>query len=312
MTQRPIIYHRSEITGLNYGAYYLYPEFTPEELIAIMSHMYDFIYMAGELVKNMICPDRYIDIIVSAEQPDHIDGVSYTNTIIIYPLLVLQLQPCNLWFSDLLLTICHEIYHCVLLQDNVKYSTDDEYNSIVEKQTDYMAFKFIQENRFILESKLGVSIDLVGILKVNFGDNDHYKRVVPFFKHMDGIEYMSMRDVWLDCITAGNPKGLYPDFIENFDKSNNIDIKVFYILGDDVYSIPDGYMIEDTIKVNGIFEVPCRDFMDIRLFRKGTLNTSWTDTIPKLTVYHNEEGDHMHIIVIYHVEKRVPFFKKPV
>lgn len=41
-----------------------------DEVIKILSMLYDFIYAGFELISSMICPDRDIQLIISAEDPD--------------------------------------------------------------------------------------------------------------------------------------------------------------------------------------------------------------------------------------------------
>lgn len=275
-----------------------------DEVIKILSMLYDFIYAGFELISSMICPDRDIQLIISAEDPDGLDAFSFINTIVIYPLVIIEVCPRSTWNTIILIDIAHELYHCLLDQDQMNYNKDRNVYNIVESQTQYMALQFMIQNRVILESKLGVCIDVNAIYRTS-------KECIPFVLDPNGIKFMDIKKLWMKLILLGNHCGDVYDEVSNIlDKYDNVLLTIIYANIDDKNIISE-YCLDYTVKENGKYLIVDNEFMDIRFDSAGSYNHN---NLPNPIFVINYTEQDPNTVIIYeaiNVQNRIPFFIKP-
>lgn len=273
--------------------------------IKLFGWMYDLAYKTFEIVKDMIAPGRDINIIVSADEADgDVCGIAYINLIVIYPIVILKTYPSTLWNTCIINTVCHELYHCVLIQDSCKYDNDDNYNNLIESQTEYMVISFIQNNRALLEYKLCMSIDtyqLTYLYSYNYG---------MFCKEISNIQYMDKREVWIQTILNGS---IDNDLIINIiDNTDNVNVTFYSCMQeDDKLEIPEEwYCVDDVVKKDGIFTSPCKEVMDVKIQSAGSLNYKLLDETREIYYSYDTEEDGSVTIYIGFICRRKPLFYK--
>lgn len=277
-----------------------------KDMAMFISDLYDFSYKVFDVVRGMIAPGRYIDFLISADEPDGVNGISISdNTIIIYLYKIIKNTYITTICEYIIYIICHELYHCVLKQP--------EYNSnkdIIEKQTDYMAINFIVNNRDTLEKALYININIIAVKSLLFIDDDDES---IFLKDISGIkEHESLRDIWLNILSNYDEYILNYDIVEGLDRSSDVNITVVAQFD----GAENDYTYEDIIKRDGVFLPPGSKITSVRLLLEGSLslrdNRAKSQSSKLKILYREyEEESRMHIILVY-TQERTPFFIKPV